>query len=166
MKSLKRYCIIGIIFVLVTGTLSHFVYDWSGQNYIAGFFFPVSESTWEHMKLCFLPMLVYALFTKRRTERDYPCINSAFPAGILSGTFAVPVLFYTYTGILGKSYIPLDIGVFIFSVLIGFYTVYKLTISCKAKKYSGTLWFSVAVLGLCFVLFTYLPPGLSLFREP
>ena len=30
MKSLKQYTAIGIIFVLLAGTLAHFVYDWSG----------------------------------------------------------------------------------------------------------------------------------------
>lgn len=33
-SSLKFYVIKGIIFVLITGTISHFVYDWSGNNFI------------------------------------------------------------------------------------------------------------------------------------
>lgn len=156
MKELQHNLIFGTIFVLVTGTLAHFVYGWSGQNWIVGFFFPVSESTWEHMKLCFFPMLCYALFARYRLSAAFPCISSALPAGILAGTFAMPVLFYTYTGILGKNYLPLDIGVFIVSVLIAFYTVYRLALSCKEKRWTGVLWFAVAVLGLCFVLFTYI----------
>ena len=166
MKELKCYCIIGIIFVIVTGTLTHFVYDWSGNNFIVGFFFPVNESTWEHMKLCFFPMLLYSLYLICMMKDTHPCICSASAAGILSGTFAIPVLFYTYTGILGRNFLPLDIGVFIVSVLIAFRTVYKLTVSCKVRCYMGLLWIAVAILGLCFVLFTYLPPDIGLFREP
>ena len=163
MKELKRNLIIGTLFVLVTGTLAHFVYGWSGQNWIVGFFFPVSESTWEHMKLCYFPMLIYALFTRRRLKDTFPCINSALPAGILAGTFAIPVLFYTYTGILGKNDLPLDIGVFLVSVLIGFYVIYRLTVTCKVRHDTVVLWFAVIVLGLFFVLFTYFPPMLPLF---
>ena len=62
MKNLKSALIIGTIFVLITGILSHFVYDWSGQNFIVGFFSPVNESTWEHMKLSFFPMLLFSVY--------------------------------------------------------------------------------------------------------
>ena len=62
MKNLKLDMIIGIIFVSAIGTLWHFVYEWSGQNFIVGFFFPVNESTWEHMKMLFFPMLLYSLY--------------------------------------------------------------------------------------------------------
>ena len=41
MKHLKRYTIIGIIFVLITGTLAHFLYDWTGNNDIVGLFTPI-----------------------------------------------------------------------------------------------------------------------------
>ena len=155
MKALKRYCIIGTLFVIITGTLAHFVYDWSGHNYIVGFFFPVSESTREHMKLCFFPMLLYSLYMRHMLKDTLPCINSALPAGILVGTFAIPVLFYTYTGILGQNYLPLDIGVFVISVLLAFVVVYRLTSSCKSERFAGILWLSVAILGICFVWFTY-----------
>lgn len=62
MKHLKRYTIIGIIFVLITGTFAHFLYDWTENNHIVGFFTPINESIWEHMKLLFFPMLIYSVF--------------------------------------------------------------------------------------------------------
>ena len=155
MKKLKRYCIIGTLFVIITGTLAHFVYDWSGHNHIVGFFFPVSESTREHMKLCFFPMLLYSVYMRHMLKDTLPSINHALPAGILVGTFSIPVLFYTYTGILGQNYLSLDIGVFVISVLLAFVVVYRLTSSCKAERFAGILWLSVAILGICFVWFTY-----------
>ena len=59
MKRLKCFTIAGIFFVLITGSLAHFLYGWSGNNHIVGLFTPVSESIWEHMKLIFFPMLIY-----------------------------------------------------------------------------------------------------------
>ena len=44
MKQLKTDTIIGILFVIITGTLSHFFYDWSGNSRIAGFVTPVNAS--------------------------------------------------------------------------------------------------------------------------
>lgn len=166
MKKVKRYCIIGTLFVIIAGTLAHFAYDWSGQNHIAGFFLPVNESTWEHMKLCFFPMLIYALYMICKLRDTYPGINSALPAGILVGTCSIPILFYTYTGILGRNYLPLDIGVFVISVILAFIAVYRLTVSCKIERFVGILWLAVAILGLCFVRFSYFPPDLALFRNP
>lgn len=165
MKELKRYLILGIIFVIFAGTFAHFVYDWSGQNRMLGLFFPVNESTWEHMKLIYFPMLIYAFYMRYRLSDSYACLKYALPIGILVGTFVIPVLYYTYTGILGKNYAPLDISVFVISVLIAFYTVYRQNLSCKAERYMSVLWFIVAALDICFMLFSYLPPDLALFRS-
>lgn len=70
MKHLRHCTIIGIIFVMLTGTLSHFLYDWSGQNPVVGLFTPVNESIWEHMKLLFFPMLLYSLIMILKYRRD------------------------------------------------------------------------------------------------
>lgn len=166
MDKLKHYAIAGTVFVIIAGTLSHFVYEWSGQNFILGFLFPVSESTWEHMKLCFFPMLLYSLFMNERLKDNYPCVTSSLLFGTLFGTFLIPVIFYTYSGILGRSYVPLDIAVFIISVILAFYAVYRLTLSCKARSCPQWLGLSVLVMAVCFLVFTYLPPNIGIFVDP
>lgn len=166
MNKLKCYAIIGIIFVILTGTLSHFVYGWSHQNFILGFFFPVSESTWEHMKMCFFPMLIYSFFMKERLIKEYPCIPSALLSGILLGTFLIPAIFYTYTGIIGKNFFLLDIATFLLSVILAFVAVYKLTLSCKMDSYRLILGVLVSILFFCFLFFTYAPPSIGIFIVP
>jgi hypothetical protein len=166
MNKLKCYAIASAIFVIIAGCISHFVYEWSGKNFILGFFFPVSESTWEHMKLCFFPMLVCSLFVNGLLKADYPCITSALLSGILLGTVAIPVIFYTYSGILGRNWLPLDIATFVLSVLLAFAAVYRLTLSCKAAPYKAWLGFLVFALAVCFLVFTYLPPDIGLFFIP
>jgi len=166
MNKLKCYTIIGILFVIIAGTLSHFIYKWSGQNFILGFLFPVSESTWEHMKLCFFPMLIYSLFMAKRIKYPYPCVTSALLFGILLGTFLIPVIFYTYTGILGKNYLVLDIATFILSIILAFIAAYRLTLSCKMNSYTYWLGLAILVMAVCFFVFTYLPPDIGLFIAP
>lgn len=166
MNKLKLYTITGAIFVIITGTLAHFVYGWSGKNFILGFFFPVSESTWEHMKLCFFPMLIYSLSMNRRLKYDYPCITSSLLFGTLLGTFLIPVIFYTYSDILGRNYVPLDIAVFIVSVIIAFFAVYRLSLSCKMVSYTFWLGLFIFFMAVCFLVFTYLPPDIGLFIAP
>ena len=166
MKKLKHYTITGAIFVIITGTISHFIYEWSGRQFLLGFFFPVSESTWEHMKLCFFPMLIYSCFMNKRWKDAYPCVTSALLYGTLLGTFLIPVIFYTYTGIIGRNYLFLDIATFIISVLLAFLCVYRLTVSCKMFSHTYMLGSLVFVMAICFLMFTYLPPNLGIFIEP
>lgn len=163
MKQLKKYIIIGIIFVLITGTLAHFFYEWTGNNYVTGLFTPVNESVWEHMKLLFFPMLIYLFVVFFKLRSDNPCIISAFCFGILLGTFLIPVFFYAYTSILGRNIFALDVGTFVLSTLIAFYSVYKLTLSCKLKAYTLLLCTLAAVLFICFLVFSYHPPELPIF---
>lgn len=166
MNKLKLYTIIGIIFVIITGSVSHFVYEWSGNDFILGLFFPVNESTWEHMKLLFFPMLFYSLYMNHKLKTDYPCITSSLLFGILLGTVLVPVLFFTYSGILGKNFLPLDIATFVISVILAFFAVYKLTLSCKVISYKSLLRLLVFIVAVCFLIFTYHPLAVGIFEVP
>lgn len=171
MSKLKRCTLGGILFVTVTGTLAHFVYEWSGNNFIAGLFFPVSESVWEHMKLGFFPMLAYSCYMNRKLKEDYPCVTTALLFGTLVSAFLIPVIFYTYSGILGQNYLALDIGTFVLSVVLAFGAVYRLTLTSRLKACwlkSGTrlLGLLVLLLMVCFWVFTCYPPPLGIFRSP
>lgn len=160
------YTLAGIIFVSILGTLLHFVYDWSGKNFIAGLFSPVNESTWEHMKLLFFPMLVYVLWEYKRRKEEYPHILAAGALGILAGTLAVPVIFYTYTGILGGHTLFLDIATFYASVIIAFLIRHCSLNKDWLKEFKTWILFSAAILFIMFLLFTYFPPDLGLFSDP
>ena len=166
MKQLKRYTIIGIFFVLILGTLSHFLYDWSGNNAIVGLFTPVNESVWEHMKLVFFPMLLYSLIMISRLKGTYPCITFALCCGILAGTLLIPALYYAYTSIFVKNSLILDIGIFILSILIAFGLAYKFTLSCVPSAYTLPSCCLVCLLFICFLLFTYHAPAALIFEDP
>lgn len=166
MKQLKRYTVIGIFFVLILGTLSHFLYDWSGGNKIVGLFTPVSESVWEHMKMVFFPMLIYSVFMVFQCRQAYPCITFALCCGILVGTLLVPVLYYAYTFLLGRDSFILDIGTFILSVLLAFLLAYRLTLSCCPPVCKFLSCCLVCLLFVCFLAFTYHAPDVPIFEDP
>ena len=166
MNLLSCYIIAGIIFVSIIGTLSHFFYEWSGRNKLIGLFTPVSESTWEHIKLLFFPMLLYSFFMIWKLRTLYPCIASAAFTGILLGSALIPLIFYTYSGFLGQHILSLDIATFLVSVAAAFYKTYKLTLSCSSSGVSLILKAAIFFLTAAFLLFTYLPPSLGLFRDP
>ena len=55
-----RWQLGGFLFVCAAGTALHFLYQWSGESVAAAPFAAVNESVWEHMKLLFWPMLLWA----------------------------------------------------------------------------------------------------------
>lgn len=168
-KKLLLTMIAGILFTSIFGTLAHFTYEWSNKNFLVGLFTPVSESTWEHMKLLFFPMFLYGIFICTRLGQDYPCLSCAYPLGILAGTFAIPALFYTYSGILGRTYTPIDILIFYISVILAFAIVYRITLRCQERnpyerKSCFFLWLLVLLLAIGFMVFTVSPPSLGIFE--
>ena len=165
MKSLKWFCFIGTVVTVIVGIVSHFVYDWSGGNFFVGLFFPVNESTWEHMKLLFFPMFVFALIAGKLVEEKYPCIYNAMFIGILVGLAIIPILFYTYTGILGFNVDWINITLYIISVTSAYYTVYRLVQKCPAGK-KNILRYVMYALMLAFMIFTVYPLKFGIFVSP
>ena len=156
--------IAGILFVSVLGTLLHFTYRWSGRNPLIGLIAPVNESVWEHMKLLFFPMLLFGLWSLKGVTDA--CRLSAFHAGLLMGTLLMPVLFYSYTSVLGRSILAVDITLFYICVIAAFLIYRGLSGSCRLEKYSHVTSMAVFLLLICFLLFTYFPPGFSIFKDP
>lgn len=154
-----------MLFVAITGTLLHFVYDWSGQNPVVGLIAPVNESTWEHLKLLFFPMLVYSLWEYVQLKDEYPCILSASALGILAGLLLIPTLFYTYSGIIGRNFTVIDILIFFIAVVVAFLVQYSYASSKNCLKNSKAAWLLV-VLMVAFFLFTGFPPSLGIFVSP
>lgn len=166
MNKFKKYAILGAIFVSILGSLAHFFYDWTNKSALVGLFTPINESTWEHMKLVFFPMLLFSVYIIPKYNDVYPCISSGFLSGILVGTWLVPVLFYTYTGIIGKSIMFVDISIFFVAVIVAFYTAYRLTLSGKADKFTNILYVLVGTMFVLFLAFAIFPPDIALFKKP
>ncbi len=163
MSKLKINVIIGFFFVSILGTLAHFLYKWTGNNPIVGLVTPINESTWEHMKLLFFPMLLYFPTANYFLKDKYPYIANAFAYGILAGTLFIPIFFYTYSGILGNTIMAVDIASFYIAVAFGFYISYRLA---KKKVPLGTLGLSLLIVcTFLFAYFTYKPLEFGIFQD-
>lgn len=168
-KKYKRLCIcsaIGFFAVCLAGVLLHFTYGWTNQNYIVGLFSPVNESIWEHMKLIYFPMLIFFMIEYVFLYRSMPRLFRADIIGILTGTLLIPVIFYTSLGILGAHYLALDILIFIICAAVGFYARGRSLLLPGRKKYTFFYFLCTLALGVCFLIFTYYPPSISLFAAP
>lgn len=167
-KKLKTVQIVVIILAIVFGTLLHFTYEWSGENRIVGLFSATNESVWEHLKLVFYPMLILAIveyFVVKKEANNY--IEAKSLEIFLAIAFII-VFYYTYTGIIGKTFFIIDILTFIISIILGEWVSYKLMIR-KSESTTLSKILSSAIIFyflISFILFTYNPPNINLFKDP
>lgn len=165
---LKCWETFGLVFTLIAGTLLHFVYQWTGQNMIAAAFSPVNESVWEHLKLVFFPMLFISAAEYFAFGRGQSCFVPVKALSMLLGTGSVVVLFYVYSGIAGGNFLVLDILTFVLAAFAAFlFSFCQLSRPFPAsRREEGLGWVTIALLLVCFVLFTFYPPQIGLFRDP
>jgi len=61
-RSIFWYELVGMVLIIILGSMLHFTFEWSGNQPIIGVFSAVNESVWEHLKIAFWPTLLYAIF--------------------------------------------------------------------------------------------------------
>ncbi len=148
------------------GTLLHFLYDLTNESVLIAPFSCVNESTWEHMKLLYFPLLIFALIQSRyfKEYESYWCIKLI---GIITSLVMIPVLFYTYNGVFGKSPDWLNITIFFISAAIAFlvetWLFKKDTLRCKRSWLAFGI---ICLIGVLFVVFTFATPQIPIFSDP
>lgn len=167
-KRLFRWEAAGFLFVSAAGTLLHFLYDWSGENLLAAVISAVNESTWEHMKLLFVPTALFSVAQGFVIGRTYPNFLAVRAISTLTGLALIPILFYTYSGVWGKSTAWLNIAIYYFSALAAFGLDFRLL---RKRRFSSpwqqllgllVLW----GLAFLFVWCTFRPPHWGLWQDP
>ena len=165
-KSVGLWELIGFAVTALGGTLLHFLYEWLGDAVWTAPFSAVNESTWEHMKLLFWPMLLFAAVQGFffRDREDFFCIKLR---GILLGLILIPILFYTYNGVIGKSPDWLNIAIFFVSAAIAYLFELRLfhmdRLCCRSPRAAIA---ALCVIALLFVVFTFKAPEIGLFLDP
>ena len=168
-KKIKVSSIIGVVFVSALGTFLHYLFDLSGGNTYAALISGVNESTWEHLKLFYIPFFIYtliecAIWGKRS--------DGFFTSKLLSAILGMGVLtvgFYTYTGILGYNIAWLNIALFYLGVIAAYLLSYKLLTRVPKKDFRKWEMLSALLLvaiAAVFFIFTFYPPKIGLFQDP
>jgi len=148
------------------GTFLHFLYDLTGGAVWTAPLSGVNESTWEHMKLLFWPLFLFAIVQRFffAEQENFWCIKRN---GILLGLVLIPVLFYTYNGVIGPSPDWVNIAIFFLAAAGAFlYEAWKWrdgTVKCPSQTAAILM---LCAVGVMFVLFTFWTPKLGIFRDP
>ncbi len=156
----------GFAVTSLLGTLLHYLYDWTGEAVWIAPFSGVNESTWEHMKLLFWPMLLFAVIQSFffRDREDFWGVKLR---GTLLGLSLIPLLFYTYNGVIGRSPDWMNIAIFFLSAAVAYIYEARLFRKGLLRCKSARLAFSVlCATSILFVLFTFFTPRLGIFLDP
>ena len=167
-KFLRRWQLVGFVFTSVAGTILHFLYDWSGKNGLIAAVSAVNESTWEHMKLLFVPMFLFALVEYLFLGDKYQNFWFSKAAGMLLGLTLIPVIFYTWKGVLGPSPDWVNISIYFVAAAAAFSLDTRLLMKGwgSGKLLQAASLVMLLLLALGFLLWTFAPPSLPLFRDP
>ncbi|MBQ8280148.1 MAG: hypothetical protein IJZ23_09935 [Roseburia sp.] len=152
------------VFVGLAGVLLHFTYDWSGENTLVGYFSSVNESTWEHLKLIFFPMLVLTLFELNYHKNGLTEFLSARTLAIFTGMLFIVVVFYTFWGVSGKLIDYVNISIYFAGVFFAFVSEQFFQKKSPALNLSNAI-ILLAVFTFLFILFTYTPPKFGIFYD-
>ena len=143
MKEFRRSVWIGFIWSIVFGTMLHFLYGWTGENRVVGLYAAVSESTWEHLKLLFFPVLLYTVWEYIWLGHRWKGYVQVRAEGVLLGMLTITALFYTYTGICGRHWLWADILTFVLGAAVTAYYTWK-----YARRGRGSSVFGAVVLAV------------------
>ena len=165
-RSIGLWQLMGFAVTSLGGTLLHFLYEWFGEAVWIAPLSGVNESTWEHIKLLFWPMFLFAVVQSFffRDRKDFWCIKLR---GILWGCLLIPAIFYTYNGAIGKS--PDWFNIVLFFVCAAVAYLYETRqfnlgkVRCRSQKWAVII---LSVIALLFVVFTFVTPKIGLFKDP
>ena len=165
-RKVKIWCFLGFFAILLLGFLFHFVFEWTNRSAIVGIFVPVNESVWEHLKLGFWGLIVFSgieYWSIGKQVNNY-FISKGTGALILSIT--ILVFYYSYTSLIGKNMLFLDIASFIIGTLFCQLSVYKLYKRKPLHNVVNVIGMVLLILmAITFAFLTYFPPHTNLFKD-
>ena len=164
-QNIKFWQIAGFFIVSALGVLLHFLFGWT-ENAVIATFSSVNESTWEHMKLLFFPMVVFAIIENFIVGKDYQNFWCVKLKGILLGLLLIPTLFYTLGGIFGKTPDYINIAIFFVAVAIAFIYETKRFLKGTPCKYKKLAIIVLCLIAVAFMVFTFASPQIPFFQDP
>lgn len=168
----KRTIIMVVLFSFIAAFPLHAAYEFLGKQEIVGWFAPVNESIWEHLKLAFYPLVLFLLLPITEYQRSVSWelrLQQAAGATIIS-MLVIVFGYYGLKGGFGVSGLVTDILLLLIGNLAGvWYQVWNRTRDRYHPEENG--WKTVLaviylmVMTVLFVRFTVQPLGLPMFQD-
>ena len=165
-KSVLKYNILGCIVISIIGTFLHFSYGIFGNNIIFAPFSAINESVWEHVKIAIMPMFFWTIFEFCELMYRPKNLWTSLFIKIITIMTIIIVAYYCYTEILGMSVLVIDLFIFYIAIFTSQLLGYKVANSGVVSNSKEEVYkYIVIFIFLLFILFTFLPPKLDIFKD-
>ncbi|PRR81107.1 DUF6512 family protein [Clostridium vincentii] len=166
----KKWFLFSIPFIFILGSLFHFAFEFTGKSIILAPFFPVNESIYEHLKLTFYPIFIWQLigylFLKNRVRiilKNWVISNAI---SIILSSILTIFLYYSAAGAFNIHSTIANISFYFISIALGQVLGLHLYKNCDDNRNLFLLSITMILcMFICFTIFTFMPPKLSLFME-
>ena len=117
------------------------------------------------VKLMFWPTFIFAIIQSFyfRERKNFWCVKLK---GTLTALALIPVLFYTYNGVIGKSPDWINITIFFISAAAAYIYEFRLFKKVDADCRPKVAIAIFCLLALLFVIFTFATPEIGIFKDP
>ena len=169
-KIVLKWEMLGFVFSFFVGSMLHFIFEWAGEWSPVALVGAVNESTWEHLKMAYWPMLAWTTIEFAAAKRANFKVQNFMIAkaiGIYMATVSIMALYYGYLAFGGRSNVVYSISIFALAIFLG--NLASAKIMSIPQWPAWTRWLGIGLVAFsiaCFSLFTYLPPQFFLFQDP
>ncbi len=163
---IKNWCQAGILALIISGSILHFVFPWTGELKIIGIIAPVNESVWEHLKMGYWSLTFFSIFEYKKIKNQ---VNNYFFAkliGILALELTIIIVFYSYTFITRNSILWIDISSYVVGSIMCQVVVYQLQKQKPVSVFINRLALTGFIcLGILLGVTTFYTPPYPLFQD-
>jgi len=162
----RRWAVGGFVWTVVVGSGLHFTYALSGDAWPVGLVSAVNESTWEHLKLLFVPTVTWVAFSGRGGQGRATEVRVAHIIALLAGLLLIVVGFYSYRSFLADQLV-LDILLFVFAAACAHFAPLLIAPRlCPGPVLLRVAWLVLIAMAVAFAVATVVPPHLPVFQDP
>lgn len=159
---LTKEFLINYFVVTTVGILFHFLHTTFKKGVLIHILGAINESTWEHLKLVFWPMLFSGIYRFLINPIGNYWFNLSI--SILVAIIFIPALYYPIRFFIKKEILVVSISLYYVAVFIGLAIETYLTKYMFGDDIIGLVL--LAILICTFIIFTYHPPKWFLFKDP
>jgi len=158
--------LISFLIVSILGVFLHFTHQIFKKGILVHIFSAINESTWEHNKLAFYPILLVLIIHYFIPSINYPgFIGTAFIISLLS-SIIIPLLYYPIRYINKREITFVSISLYFFSIAVCLLLEYYFVINRIYLLSDIVGIIGILLLFGLYIYFTYFPPKIFLFKDP
>lgn len=158
---LKKSKIIGAIVIFILCFLFHFLYEW-WPNTITKVLFPINESIWEHMKLLFIPFVIYTIFEYFFINKKQNNIGLQLFLVPIIGILFYLIIYLPLYNIIGENMF-VSIILLSITIILEQFISYKLALKAEVKHSKKIGLVGLIIVFITFIYLTYNPLDFYIF---